>query len=160
VDWDATLGRLALEQAGGHPEEAERMAAYTAFAAPGVPGTSMDRSSGGHSSGGYSTASASTAAEPNGEAVLSGERLQEKQAIAKMEALQLRMSEIERWFASVKAEAAGERQMREQANSRSLLLQERLERLQGQLGRLQAENATLRSRVADVCVAEKTGLNR
>ena len=38
------------------------------------------------------------------------------QAIAKMEALQLRMSEIERWFASVKAEAAGERQMREQAS--------------------------------------------
>jgi len=33
------------------------------------------------------------------------------QAIAKLEALQLRMSEIETWFASVKAEAAGERQM-------------------------------------------------
>ena len=38
------------------------------------------------------------------------------QAIAKLEALQLRMSEIETWFASVKAEAAGERQMREQAS--------------------------------------------
>ena len=38
------------------------------------------------------------------------------QALAKMEALQLRMSEIERWFASVKAEAAGERQMRDQAS--------------------------------------------
>ena len=47
-----------------------------------------------------------------------------------------------------------------QANSRSLLLQERLERLQEQLGRLQTENAALRSRVADVGVAEKTGLNR
>ena len=80
------------------------------------------------------------------------------QAIAKMEALQLRMSEIERWFASVKAEAAGERQMREQANSRTLLLQERLERMQEQLGRLQTENDALRSRVADVGVAEKTGL--
>ena len=33
-----------------------------------------------------------------------------------MEALQLRMSEIERWFASVKAEAVGERQMRDQAS--------------------------------------------
>ena len=41
------------------------------------------------------------------------------QALAKtpkMEALQLRMSEIERWFASVKAEAVGERQMRDQAS--------------------------------------------
>mmetsp|Transcript_2153 Transcript_2153/g.5612 ORF Transcript_2153/g.5612 Transcript_2153/m.5612 type:complete len:230 (+) Transcript_2153:31-720(+) len=75
VDWDATLGRIALDQAGGHPEDEERMAAYKAFAAPGVPGTSMDRSSGGYSSG-----SASTAAEANGEAALSGERLQEKQA--------------------------------------------------------------------------------
>ena len=75
-----------------------------------------------------------------------------------MEALQLRMSEIERWFASVKAEAAGERQMREQANSRALLLQERLERMQEQLSRLQTENNALRSRVADVGVAEKTGL--
>eukprot|EP00321_Phaeocystis_globosa_P018765 CAMPEP_0118832910 /NCGR_PEP_ID=MMETSP1162-20130426/41205_1 /TAXON_ID=33656 /ORGANISM="Phaeocystis Sp, Strain CCMP2710" /LENGTH=317 /DNA_ID=CAMNT_0006764537 /DNA_START=36 /DNA_END=989 /DNA_ORIENTATION=+ len=160
VDWDATLGRLALDQEGGHPENAERMAAYKAFAAPGIPGTSMDRSSGGYSSGGYSTGSASTAAETNGEPaqVLSGERLQEKQALEKMEVLQLRMSEIERWFASVKAEAAGERQMREQANSRSLLLQERLERLQDQLARLQTENAALRSRVADVGVAEKTGL--
>ena len=81
-----------------------------------------------------------------------------RQAVAKMEALQLRMSEIERWFASVKAEAAGERQMREQANSRALLLQERLERMQEQLSRLQTENNALRSRVADVGVAEKTGL--
>uniref|UniRef100_A0A7S0F3J1 Uncharacterized protein n=1 Tax=Phaeocystis antarctica TaxID=33657 RepID=A0A7S0F3J1_9EUKA len=153
VDWDATLGRIALDQAGGHPEDEERMAAYKAFAAPGVPGTSMDRSSGGYSSG-----SASTAAEANGEAALSGERLQEKQAIAKLEALQLRMSEIETWFASVKAEAAGERQMREQANSRSLMLQERCVRFQEQLERLQTENAALRSRVADVGVAEKTGL--
>ena len=38
------------------------------------------------------------------------------QAIAKLEALQLLMSEIETWCASVKAEAAGERQMREQAS--------------------------------------------
>ena len=48
--------------------------------------------------------------------------------------------------------------MREQANSRALLLQERLERMQEQLSRLQTENNALRSRVADVGVAEKTGL--
>ena len=61
---------------------------------------------------------------------------------------------VERWFASVKAEAAGERQMREQAHSRALLLQERLERLHEQLAKLKDENAALRSRVADVGSAE------
>ena len=47
------------------------------------------------------------------------------QALAKtpkMEALQLRMSEIERWFASVKAEAVGERQMRDQASKQVSLV--------------------------------------
>tara|TARA_B100000780_G_scaffold69197_1_gene45882 strand:- start:447 stop:566 length:120 start_codon:yes stop_codon:yes gene_type:complete len=38
------------------------------------------------------------------------------------------------------------------------MLQERCVRFQEQLERLQTENAALRSRVADVGVAEKTGL--
>ena len=40
--------------------------------------------------------------------------------------------------------------MREQAHSRALLLQERLERTHEQLRQLQAENEALRARVADV----------
>ena len=44
--------------------------------------------------------------------------------------------------------------MREQAHSRALLLQERLERLHEQLAKLKEENAALRSRVADVGSAE------
>ena len=46
--------------------------------------------------------------------------------------------------------------MREQATLRTQLLQERLERMQEQLMRLQAENATLRKRVADVATAESS----
>ena len=44
--------------------------------------------------------------------------------------------------------------MREQAHSRALLLQERLERMQEQVARLKEENAALRVRVADVGSAE------
>ena len=58
----------------------------------------------------------------------------------------MRMGEIECWFASVKAEAAGERQMREQAHSRALLLQERLERMQEQVAKQGGERGAARSR--------------
>jgi len=153
ADWDTALGRIALDahaQAGGHPADQERMAAYKAFAAPAAAPPAA------------APAAASSGAPPsrsNGKAPeqeLTGERLREKEAISKMEAVQLRMSEIERWFASIKAEAANERQMREQATLRTQLLQERLERIQEQLMRVQAENATLRQRVADVATAESS----
>ena len=53
------------------------MAAYKAFAAPAVPGATLDRSTDG--------ALAAAAATLNGDAALSGERLQEKQAGVAME---------------------------------------------------------------------------
>ena len=136
ADWDATLGRAALNTGSGAPRDAERMATYKAFATAAA-----------------APAGAPAAANGGGEE-LSGPRLREKEAVEKMEALQMRMGEIERWFASVKAEAAGERQMREQAHSRALLLQERLERMQEQVAKLKEENAALRVRVADVGSAE------
>ena len=87
VDWDVTLGRIALSaeaQGGGgtgHPQDSERMATYKAFVA-----------SGSCAAAGASAAAAASSAL-NGEA-LSGPRLREKEAVDKMQALQMRMSEI------------------------------------------------------------------
>ena len=87
VDWDVTLGRIALSaeaQGGGgtgHPQDAERMATYKAFVASGS------------SAAAGATTSAAAGGALNGEA-LSGPRLREKEAVDKMQALQMRMSEI------------------------------------------------------------------
>jgi len=70
-------------------------------------------------------------------------------------ALVSRMAEMEDWFKSVKAEAASERSMREMANVRLQVTQERLERMQEQLTALQKENKSLRERLVDVQLADK-----
>jgi len=82
-------------------------------------------------------------------------RLQEAEAMRRIAALVSRMAEMEDWFKSVKAEAASERSMREMANVRLQVTQERLERMQEQLTALQKENKSLRERLVDVQLADK-----
>ena len=79
-----------------------------------------------------------------------GEKLEEAEALKRLHDLNSRLEEMESWFDSVKAEAASERRIREQATTRLQMMQERLERLQDQI-RLQAdENKLLRSRLDEL----------
>ena len=64
------------------------------------------------------------------------------------------MSELEEWCDAAKAEAAQERQMREQASRRLEFVQERFERMQAQVMQMRAENDELRRRVHDLQNAE------
>ena len=58
----------------------------------------------------------------------------------RLEAMGARLSELEEWCDAAKAEAAQERQMREQASRRLEFVQERFERMQAQVMQMRAEN--------------------
>ena len=72
----------------------------------------------------------------------------------RLEAMGARLSELEGWCDAAKAEAAQERQMREQASRRLEFVQERFERMQAQVSQMRAENDELRRRVHDLQNAE------
>jgi hypothetical protein len=79
-----------------------------------------------------------------------GEKLEEVEALGRLQHLASRLTEMEAWFDSVKAEAASERKIREQATARLQIMQERLERLQEQVRAQADENKLLRSRLTEL----------
>jgi len=89
-----------------------------------------------------------------GDASLPGERLEEAAALERLQRLTARLEEMEAWFDSVKAEAASERRIREQATTRLGLMQERLDRLKEQVAAQSAENKGLRIRLNELRDAE------
>ena len=73
-------------------------------------------------------------------AVPSGAAPPQAAALERLQRLTARLEEMEAWFDSVKAEAASERRIREQATTRLGLMQERLDRLKEQVAAQSAEN--------------------
>ena len=142
VGFDELVARLALEPAAGRtPQPAERMAAYDAIRGGGADGDASSSAAPHRENGGPSSAS-----ELDGD----GRRA----AMERLEAMGARLSELEGWCDAAKAEAAQERQMREQASRRLEFVQERFERMQAQVMQMRAENDELRRRVHDLQNAE------
>jgi len=147
AEFDKQLERMALNDSSGTLQLAQRQATYNAFASAYRVGD------GGPAEG------AAPGAEPaaGGSSLGAGHRLGDSeaaQALERVESLTRRIAEMEDWFVSVKAEAASDRQMRDQATARLSLLQERLERVQEQLGAQIAENKQLRGRLDELRDAE------
>lgn len=76
--------------------------------------------------------------------------MEEAEALDRLHQLAARLTEMEAWFDSVKAEAASERKIREQAAARLQVMQERMERLQSQVKAQADENKLLRSRLFEL----------
>uniref|UniRef100_A0A7S0NU94 Uncharacterized protein n=1 Tax=Calcidiscus leptoporus TaxID=127549 RepID=A0A7S0NU94_9EUKA len=150
ADFDKQLERAALQD-GATLQLAHRQATYRAFSA-----YSSDQSLYGDEASDSASAVCGGASSAPGrvESASTGERLKEANAVARLEKLTARLGEMEEWFASVKAEASSDRQMREQATARLSLLQERIDRLQEQLLYQTAENKQLRVRLAELQNAE------
>jgi hypothetical protein len=147
VGFDEHLARLALEPAAGRtPQAAERMAAYDAIRGGGADGDAAAAGSSRAAPHGENGGGPSSAAELDGD----GRRA----AMERLEAMGARLSELEGWCDAAKAEAAQERQMREQASRRLEFVQERFERMQAQVQQMRAENDELRRRVHDLQNAE------
>mmetsp|Transcript_2479 Transcript_2479/g.4196 ORF Transcript_2479/g.4196 Transcript_2479/m.4196 type:complete len:310 (-) Transcript_2479:260-1189(-) len=155
IDFDSQLEKAALEDSSGTLQLSQRQATYKAFSTIGseLPLKQHQKASTAVVEDGAPATDAGSVAQP-------GALIEESMAVERLERLTARITEMESWFESVKAEAANDRQMREQATARMHLLQERLERLQEQLNAQISENQRLRVRLDELMAAEPEPIAR